>query len=240
MTHPPDIFCVFFFSPDEVTTSQTKKQKCTEEPVYSSAISEENPSQLTLLSRPINSSESTHVIMANNEYPSTTTNTQPSIVPDLHTSITPRSTSNSQLTTIPPSVFQSTSSSTSILQSTSSLPLAINQVEISSRSCTKPARPFLSTSTTTCSQLSGTDSQILSSRNNRTTKDPCNTVYTCQTTRPSAHVQTDEDILDYIKIYLSPFLTSEKSEAFDSSVFDELFNVNYISDKRDSFENIVY
>ena len=221
-----------------MTTSQTKKQKCTEGPVYSSAISEENPSLLTSLSRPINSSESTHVIMANNEYLSTTTNTQPSIVPDLHTSITLRSTSNSQLTIMPPSVLQSTSSSTSILQSTSPLPLAINQVEISSGSYTKPAGPFLFPSTTTCSQLSGTDSQILSSRN--TPKDPCNTVYTCQTTRPSAHVQTDEDILDYIKIYLSPFLTSEKSEAFDSSVFDELFNVNYISDKRDSFESIVY
>jgi hypothetical protein len=76
------------------------------------------------------------------------------------------------------------------------------------------------------------------SQNTLTAKEQCNTVYTCQTTKPTAHVQTDDDILEYIKIYLSPFLTSEKNEVFDSSVFDELFNVSYISEKLDNFDLI--
>lgn len=76
------------------------------------------------------------------------------------------------------------------------------------------------------------------SQNTLTAKEQFNTVYTCQTTKPTAYVQTDDDILEYIKIYLSPFLTSEKNEVFDSSVFDELFNVNYISEKLDNFDLI--
>ena len=216
------ILFVFSFSPEEVPLCHTKKQKTTEEP--SSEISEANPSLLALLSQPVNSSESTR-----NEYLFTMTNSE--------LSSTLRSTSNSQLTIISPSVLQCTSSSLNISLITSRSPLL--QVKISSTSCTKPAEPLPSSSTTTCSQQPRTDPQILP-RNISAAKDQCNTVYTCQATKPSAHVQTDDDILDYIKVYLSPFLTSEKSEAFDSSVFDELLNINFIPDKWDSFENIVY
>ena len=216
------ILFVFSFSPEEVPSCHTKKQKTTEEP--SSEISEANLSLLALLSQPVNLSKSTH-----NEYLSTISNTQ--------LSSTLPSTSNSQLTIISPTVIQSSSSSLNIPPSTSRSPLS--QVKISSTSCTKPAEPFLSSSTTTCSQQPWIDPQILP-RNISAAKDQCNTVYTCQATKPSAHVRTDDDILDYIKVYLSPFLTSEKSEAFDSSVFDELLNINFIPDKWDSFENIVY
>ena len=218
------ILFVFSFSPEEVPSCHTKKQKTTEEP--SSEISEANPSLLALLSQPVNSSESTR-----NKYLFTMTNSQ--------LSSTIQSTSNSQLTIISPSVLQSTSSFLKIPLSTSRSPLP--QVKISSTSCTKPAEPLPSSSTTTitCSQQPRIDPQIIP-RNNSAAKDQCSTVYTCQTTKPSAHVQTDDDILDYIKVYLSPFLTSEKSEAFDSSVFDELLNINFIPDKWDNFENIVY
>ena len=61
-------------------------------------------------------------------------------------------------------------------------------------------------------------------------------VLSCQTTKPKVHIQSDEVILEHIMTYLSPFQTSDEDEACDSSIFDELFNINCISDKLTSFD----
>ena len=99
-----------------------------------------------------------------------------------------------------------------------------------STSSSLPLIPLLSTTTAT---IDATDVPKIS-------QTGCNTVYTCQNTKPITRAQNDEDILEYIKLYLSPFQSSERKETFDSTVFDELCNINYISDKWDNFDDITH
>ena len=183
----------------------------------------------TAIHQVINSTESSCVTLLDL---CTTTSTQLSTAPHLNTSSILENTSNSQLSTVTPSVslsvFRRSSRSLNILPSSLLPPISNQATIISSTPGTKAARPFLSS---TCPQP-----PLIKATGNP--KNRCNTVYTCQTTKPTAHVQTDDDILEYIKIYLSPFLTSEKNEAFDSTVFDELFHINSISEKLDNFDNL--
>ena len=220
-----------FFSSEDVPTVETKKQKTGEEPVSPVTVATETKPQPSDVNTQLNNS--TQVTISSNKHVHTTMVTQLSTIPDSNTSSIHQSTTNSQLSTTSPTptnVLQCSSSSHDIPPSTPSaeLPLISDQVT----SALKPARHCLPLSTATCQQPPELRTEIPKSP-----VECCNTVYTCQTTTPTAHVQTDDDILEFIKIYLSPFLTSDKNENLDSSVFDELYDINCISEKMDNFSN---
>ena len=133
--------------------------------------------------------------------------------------------------TMSSNVHTSTSTPLSTIPNTSSILQSTSSSQISSVPTFVPANVLQSFP-------KASEYPKMLSHDNQSPAEHCNTVYTCQTTKPTAHVQTDDDILEFIKIYLSPFLATEKNETLDSSVFDELFNINSISEKMDNFDNL--
>ncbi|XP_028407665.1 uncharacterized protein LOC114530264 [Dendronephthya gigantea] len=201
-------------SAENIPTNQTKKQKIDADP----ASSFDKITQITL-------SESIRLTIPNNKTSSTTPSTQVSTVSDLATSSVLPSASSSQPSAIlTPYVFHSTTPSTS----TSQLPIMSGLANV----CT----PTIKRTTVISSTIKLPENQ--DSLSQTMARSEYSNVLTCPTTKPKAHIQSDEDILGYIETYLSPFQTSEKDEAFDSSIFDELTKINCISDKLNSFDDL--